>query len=194
MKKSKTRIFLPKKFNFIEKYQISDLDFCDQLISFFEMNAVNHIDGTVSYRVDKSVKDSTDLPMQRGEPMCERYLSLLDPLVKQYTEKYYFSGYYDPWGSGTVNLQRYLPSQGFHAWHSERTTAAEPCGSRHLVFMTYLNDVDDDGETEFFHQRLKIKPKKGLTVIWPADWTFTHRGIPSRTQTKYIATGWFNYV
>ena len=28
-------------------------------------------------------------------------------------------------------------------------------------------------------------------MIWPSDWTFLHRGIPSLTQTKYILTGWF---
>jgi hypothetical protein len=55
----------------------------------------------------------------------------------------------------------------------------------------FLNDVTDQGETEFFHQKIKIKPQKGLTVIWPADWTYTHRGIASPTQDKYIITGWF---
>ena len=41
--------------------------------------------------------------------------------------------------------------------------------------------------------KIKVKPEKGLTLIWPADWTFTHRGVPSSTETKYIVTGWFNY-
>ena len=54
--------------------------------------------------------------------------------------------------------------------------------------------VEDQGETEFHFQKVKIKPKKGLSLIWPADFTYTHRGIPSPTQEKYIATGWFNMV
>jgi len=32
-----------------------------------------------------------------------------------------------------------------------------------------------------------------LTLIWPTDWTFTHRGVPSLTEEKYIVTGWFNF-
>ena len=60
--------------------------------------------------------------------------------------------------------------------------------------MFYLNDVEDEGETEFYYQKLKVKPKKGLTLIWPADWTHTHRGIPSKTQEKYIATGWYSFT
>ena len=60
--------------------------------------------------------------------------------------------------------------------------------------MTYLNDVNDAGETEFLHQNIKIKPEKGLTIIWGADWTFTHRGIPSPTEEKTIVTGWLSFI
>ena len=60
--------------------------------------------------------------------------------------------------------------------------------------MTYLNDVTDCGETEWYYQKLKIKPKKGLTVLWPTDWTYTHRGIASPSQLKYIITGWYSYT
>jgi hypothetical protein len=60
--------------------------------------------------------------------------------------------------------------------------------------MTYLNTVTDEGETEFYHQKIKIRPEKGLTLIWGSDWTFLHRGIPSKSQEKFIITGWFNYT
>ena len=36
-----------------------------------------------------------------------------------------------------------------------------PQASRHMVFMTYLNDVSDGGETEFYHQDVKVKAEKG---------------------------------
>jgi len=42
--------------------------------------------------------------------------------------------------------------------------------------------------------KIKIKPKKGLTVIWPAEWMFTHRGIASMKEVKYIVTGWYSFV
>ena len=34
---------------------------------------------------------------------------------------------------------------------------------------------------------------EGRLVIWPAYWTHIHCGIVSKTQTKYIATGWFEF-
>ena len=35
---------------------------------------------------------------------------------------------------------------------------------------------------------------KGLTIIWPADFAWTHKGIVSPDQEKWIATGWFKYA
>lgn len=61
-----------------------------------------------------------------------------------------------------------------------------------MVFMTYLNNVKDGG-TEFLNQKLKTKAEKGLTLLWPSDWTHTHRGIITESQDKYILTGWLNY-
>ena len=84
--------------------------------------------------------------------------------------------------------------RGYPAWHYERHRKPDYSMKRHLVFMTYLNTVDDEGETEFWYQRKYIQPRKGRTLIWPAEWTHTHRGIPSQTQDKYIITGWYSYV
>ena len=30
-------------------------------------------------------------------------------------------------------------------------------------------------------------------VIWPTDFTHTHRGIVAPKEEKWIATGWFNF-
>ena len=100
-----------------------------------------------------------------------------------------------PWGlSSTTNYQYYPPGGGYKIYHTERNGRMEPGASRHLVFMTYLNDVTDEGGTQFFHQNVTIQPKKGLTLVWPSDWTFMHRGVSSPTQEKRIMTGWFNFA
>ena len=64
----------------------------------------------------------------------------------------------------------------------------------HRVFawMTYLNDVDvkDGGTTYFNHYDLEVQPKKGLTLIWPAEWTHAHKGNLLQANSKYIITGY----
>lgn len=89
------------------------------------------------------------------------------------------------------NLQYYAPGNHYSVWHCENN-GIPPYDKRHLAFMTYLNTVETGGETEFLYQNTKISPVRGKTLVWPAYFTHTHRGIPAETD-KYIITGWFRY-
>ena len=75
---------------------------------------------------------------------------------------------------GSFNLQRYKPGQHFKKIHTERSSLENL--HRIFAFMTYLNDVQEGGSTYFSHYDLEIQPSKGLTLIWPAEWTHAHRG------------------
>lgn len=192
-----TEINIDADNSFIGAWMLSDLTLCDDLINFFENNP-NTLMGEVMIGneslVVKTTKDSIDLPMTPDYSLTQPYLDALQIAVEEYKKKYKWSNITFPWGVEAVNLQKYNPGGAYFEWHCERTGGDGPSGKRHLVFMTYLNDVVDAGETEFFYQNIKVKPQKGLTLIWPADWTHTHRGCPSMTQTKYIATGWFRFM
>ena len=183
--------------SFIAGWYHPSTKFCDELINHFN-SSKNKAEGFAGMNggsvVDKNIKSCTELALT-DEDVAEQYRVHLLSTVNLYTEKYPYSGNYGPWGLiQPANIQFYKPGEAFYAWHSERIDNSSRIVSRHLVYMTYLNDVTDGGETEFFHQKIKVKPEKGLTLIWPADWTFTHRGVPSMTQEKYIITGWFNYM
>ena len=89
------------------------------------------------------------------------------------------------------NLQRYYPDEGYYALHCESSN--QITSSRILAWMFYLNTVKDGG-TYFENYDLSMKAVEGCLVIWPAYWTHFHRGIVSKTETKYIATGWFSFV
>jgi hypothetical protein len=60
-----------------------------------------------------------------------------------------------------------------------------------LVFMVYLNDLEYGG-TEFMFQNHTEKAEAGKLLIWPTDWTYYHRGQISKTEAKYILTGWYS--
>ena len=49
---------------------------------------------------------------------------------------------------------------------------------RWIAFLVYLNDNFTGGETEFLYQGIRIAPKKGTTIIFPASYTHMHRGNP----------------
>ena len=88
-----------------------------------------------------------------------------------------------------ANIEYYPPGGGYFAEHCERTSRME---NRCLVWMTYLNDVPEGG-THFKYQKITSPAKKGLTLIWPPDFTHTHNGQISETHDKYIITGWFGF-
>lgn len=192
---------IPAEKSFIGGWFIDDLAACDALISYFE-RAPNRTPGCIvkvggNAVVDKSVKDSVELSFAPHSLVPEflGYYAELKKAVDAYVALYPFCNEYAPWRIvQPVNLQFYPPGGGYKNFHTERMTAVPPGSTRHLVFMTFLNDVHDGGGTEFLHQKVTVPARKGLTLIWPADWTHTHRGIVSPTETKYIITGWYNYV
>ena len=93
---------------------------------------------------------------------------------------------------GCFNVGKYQPGQHFQKIHCER----QGIGSLHrlLAFMTYLNDVEEGGSTFFNHYGVDVSPKKGLTLIWPAEWTHSHKGNVVKAGLKYIITGWMNFA
>ena len=94
---------------------------------------------------------------------------------------------------GDINAQKYdAGSGGYPYWHSEVYPQAGHNDALHriMLFMFYLNDVEEGGETDFFYQNVSVKPKAGRMVIAPAYFTHTHRGNIPVSNDKYILTSW----
>jgi hypothetical protein len=195
------KLELPAKpVSFVGAYRLDDTAICDDLVAYFHANAhlreagMHYHNGTPV--VNPAIKESVDLYFSPDSttPEFVRYIRALQECVQAYIADYSFCDYYAAWAIlENTNVQYYPPGGGYKVWHTERTNASAVNASRHLVFMTYLNTVNDAGETAFYYQGLRVKPEKGLTLIWPADWTHTHQGVASPTEEKYIITGWFNY-
>jgi len=182
--------------NFIGSWFLNDLSICDKLIDYYEQEKERELEGTSFKGIDHSIKKCKEIYFDYDEPIMLEYSHIhLQKVCNEYIKKYEFCLNSSQWSvKENVKIQKYYPQDGYFAWHCERGSCKYPVNNRHLVYLTYLNDVTDEGETEFFYQNLKVKPQKGLTLIWPADWTHTHRGNPSPTQTKYIITGWYHYI
>jgi hypothetical protein len=185
---------------FIKEYQIEDLSLCDDLIEYHKNNIEHKVDEEIPSTkgfLNKDIKDSIDVKFFNisQNKTIKNYFTTLSGFLKEYLKHYNIHSAVNT--DFVNNIQYYPPGGGYKIWHYERdclNILGEPISSRALVYMTYLNDVTDKGETEWYYQKIKIKPKKGLTVIWPTDFTHLHRGIVSPTQEKYITTGWFHFI
>jgi hypothetical protein len=192
--------FINQLNNFICGWYI-DTSLCDDIRNYFDaLPAENKFDGGVASPylggfTDSVVKKSTESVLSDNFELYKAYQIELQKCVDQYIAKYERSASLGEFKSTSITkIQHYKPSEGFFDYHCERFGSELPYSTRHLVYMTYLNDVQDAGETEFLYQNIKIKAEKGLTIIWPAEWTHTHRGVTSMTEHKYIVTGWFNFI
>jgi hypothetical protein len=169
-----------------------DEKICDGILDIYKINSKFALPGITGGIVNAEIKDSKDISISYDdfiEPFGQYRKSLQDCLLK-YIKKYNHLNEMDCFDITTnYNVQYYKPNGGFKEWHFEDGSYRNRVSI--LVFMTYLNNVNDGG-TEFFYQKVKIKPQKGLTLIFPTDWVFTHRGNTSNTEVKYIVTGWVN--
>ncbi|WP_339878583.1 2OG-Fe(II) oxygenase [Pseudidiomarina gelatinasegens] len=94
---------------------------------------------------------------------------------------------------GPIQAQKYLKDQGnYNYWHCEVYPEKNSVEALHrsLLFMFYLNDVEDGGTTDFYYQNKSIKPKRGRMVIAPGYFTHTHRGAVPKSNDKFILTSW----
>ncbi len=182
--------------NFIAQSHIQDPLLCSDLIDYYHRSPQRQGGYWVDDQryVDTNLKDCTEVTVDFRDPIWHRYNQELQLAANDYIAQYPWCNRYDPWAvCESVQIQCYQPGQAFHSFHCERTGHRGSQSARHLVFMTYLNTVSNQGGTEFPQQNLTLSPQQGLTVIWPADWTHTHRGLASPTDIKYIITGWFSY-
>tara|TARA_E500000318_G_scaffold75806_1_gene70386 strand:- start:1367 stop:1996 length:630 start_codon:yes stop_codon:yes gene_type:complete len=173
---------------------------CDNIINHFneqkkkQLTSTGLISNYGKNVINENIKDSEELLVSHNNfnyPFNE-YRKYLQDCLDKYIEKYNQINTLEHFNiNEDYNVQFYKKGGGFKIHHCERE-GNKSCLNRVLVFMTYLNDVDDGG-TEFFHQKITSPAKKGLTVIWPTDWTHTHKGQVSKTKEKMIITGWYNF-
>lgn len=95
------------------------------------------------------------------------------------------------WMTGQLKMKKIEEGGGYHEWHYESMGNQS---ARRVVVQLYMNTIADGGETEFLYQKKRINARKNRLIMWPADWTHTHRGNTPLKGDKYILTTWLEEV
>ena len=193
------KIFInSKQTHFIGCWNIENNNLCEKIISLFEKNKGLQQKGESALGRSEKIKKTTDISI-RPNDLKEKKFEVLHKYIGELYKC--FLDYQSQWpflksiiktvNIGTFNIQKYSTGDHFATLHTERSSL----GDLHRLFawMTYLNDVDDGGQTSFEHYGIKIKPEIGKTLIWPAEWTHAHTGEILNSGTKYITTGWMHF-
>ena len=178
-------------------------EFCKNVIEKFEKDDRKYegqVGTTESMSVNKSIKDSMDLLISGKSDWKEEdnvFFKSLNEHHNMYLEGKW-TDIHNPFGSKYslddtgYQIQRTTPGGGY-TWHHDSQTGiyVTDNGVRVSTFIWYLNDIDEDGYTEFI-DGTRVQPKTGRICIFPSTWTYMHRGFPPKNQTKYIVTGWMH--
>lgn len=141
------------------------------------------------YRSFIEVNISAEEPFK---PFLEEYYTRMKNVYehyKQVTEAEFFP---TKFAFEDARLKRYFNNDhdqfGWHVDVGDKASAA-----RYLVMFTYLNDVEEGGETEFEIDCL-VKPKCGRMVVFPPMWMYPHKGRKPVSDDKYILSTYLHYV
>jgi len=177
--------------------------FCEHLITNFD-NAINSGVGRTRIQTEQAKSHfKSDISLDsrsigffkdfNGTDCQNVFFNGLQTCYEEYSSKYSIIKDNGHASTNYMKLQRTAPGEGYHVWHCEHGPG--PYATRILVYMLYLNTLENDaaGETEFLYQQRRIKPEANTVVLWPASFTHTHRGNTVYGETnKYIVTGWFH--
>jgi hypothetical protein len=166
-------------------------ELCQRLITKFDQSP-NARPGITAVGYE-NIKQSLDLYLTNESEFAEEntdIFNLIGPLLVEYRTQLPFV----PWNGGVgdtgYNIQMTRPGQ-FYDWHDDHLSSVQPPLVRTVTFILYLNTVNKGGHTEFWTGK-KVKPKEGRALLFPAEFTYRHRGCTPKSNNKYICTGWFH--
>lgn len=175
-------------------------ELCNRIISFFE-NEDNKNIGRMLGGIDLTHKNTTDFSIPVSNTHWDEINMILQRELQQNLTKYitqtksffnhniFFKNKNSVLFEDCYNIQKYKKNEGFYSYHDDFYIDACNNSYRKITYIWYLNDVFEGGETELLSSIL-IKPKCGNILLFPACWTFPHRGKMPVSNDKYIITGW----
>lgn len=161
--------------------------FCAQMIRTFEQSTQHHVRHgrglerglELSGWVEQDVSSQAD-PAFQGYFMSliEKYLTQYNALLPHTLPLIDYHWYQE------LRIKRY--QVGTNEQFQPHVDALGNLSHRYLVFLWYLNDVVEGGETLFCDLDLKVSAKAGRLLMFPPYWMFQHAGLPPISNDKYI--------
>ena len=162
-------------------------EFCTQLIDSFHQMSQFH--GAGGIHVRSSLGDSAWTELNVTPLADEAFRGFFYTQIDKY-----FARYYERLPLSVpvpvrpkledLRIKRYLA--GKQEKFQPHYDAADEKSSRYMVFLWYLNDVNEGGETLFCDLDVKVQARAGRLLMFPPYWMFQHAGLAPVSNDKYI--------
>lgn len=175
-------------------------ELCKEIIRRFEEDTEHQFEGVVGDEhgkkgVKPDSKNCVELSITGNHEWLDIDKQLFDacaPILDTLVDKYPGFGCAEGYEDEGYRIKRYLPN-GIDCFKPHVDISSLHSAHRQLVFMWYLNDVEEGGETYFPYHEYGVKPKEGRLVTFPPFWTHQHEGKMPISGTKYAILGWFTF-
>ena len=166
---------------------------CTYLIDFFDTNINLAEPGRAGNKRLNNLEICLDIDFRNPNSNIFGLENTLENILFQYKQKFpLIDSSIGRWHvSPTCQLTKYEPNNYYEHIHCD---VGKTCRNRIFAWMIYLNDIKEGGGTHFIHQDFTTEPICGNLYIWPAGWTHMHVGVNAPYESKYIITGWVEYI
>lgn len=164
-------------------------DFCAQMVGEFERAGDRHVENGRGHH--PGIKHSTWVELNLTPIADKAFLGFFHAQISKYLAQYNKDVPLTLAVPARPNIddlrvKRYRAASDDH--FELHFDAIDVRSQRYLVFLWYLNDVGDGGETEFPDLGIKIQARAGRLLMFPPYWMFQHTGLPPRSNNKYIVS------
>jgi len=162
-------------------------EFCAQLVDGFQKMTQAHVVNGRGVRAGLESSRWTELNMSRyaDAGMKGFFLTQIDRYLERYNAEVAL-GLPIPNSPKISDLiiKRYAAGheEGFQPHFDSIYDKAD----RYMVFLWYLNDVEQGGETRFTDLDLAVQARCGRLLMFPPYWMYQHAGIAPVSNDKYI--------
>ena len=164
-------------------------EFCAQMVSAFEqMNTHQVLNGRgVQPALTNSAWTELNIQPHVDQAFLGFFYAQIDKYLAEYNARL-------PMGLPVpsrphledLRMKRYnhVKQEGFQP-HFD---AGDQHANRYMVFLWYLNDVAEGGETVFPDLGIKVAARSGRLLMFPPYWMFQHAGLAPVSNDKYIVS------
>ena len=159
-------------------------EWCNKVIDLFEQSKKDTF--------DNDRKSFTELNIEGKEEfkdIKETYIRVLRQNLQHFMKEVNIENHHFPpiIDMENIRIKKYTDNgKDVFKNHVDVLRSQGPSSKRFLVFIMYLSDVEEGGETSIPRYNIKCKPKAGRLLMFPPFWTHPHQGEQVKKGTKYI--------
>lgn len=164
-------------------------EMCDRLVAGFEQMREAHVPNGRGVRPGLDGSKWTELNLSKfaDAAMKSYFMGMIDKNLERYNTDIGVSLPIPPSRLvADLMIKRYAADQ-VEQFQPHFDSIYDRC-NRYMVFLWYLNDVQEGGETRFIDLDMGVQARKGRLLMFPPYWMYQHAGMPPVSNAKYIVS------